>query len=397
MSLKEISQLAPPGQNQIIKLRIARIWECTIPTTQKNIGIAFLGTDIKRDGVHVQITQRDAAKFRTMLNEGMLYQITRFQVVIPFMRNLCVSRKYAILFNKNTVVKPIPEDPTPYPRFYFEFASLERMNELANSDKYLIDTYGILLSITTAEEIHIAKHNKDAGKKEVVIKKIDGNEMKLTIWQGCFDQMDDDFLLSMRPPPVMVFAAVVVRTFEDIPEVSLIRNRYEGFEEKAQLIKADNPFTQIPSSSKEIPVATLAELLTFEPQVIKEISQEKVPETVLAIRDKKFEFKIGLTKRAVEENSPTYKIYAARLIYAVQATDNIEKGKLPLVEDSVPGKLVVQQDSGLEENDDETYNGPSSPTDSQVEKDLFQEVSTFKKMKKGEEETEEETKERKED
>ena len=47
MSLKEISQLKPPGQNQTIKIRIARIWDCYIPTSEKFLGFAFLATYTK--------------------------------------------------------------------------------------------------------------------------------------------------------------------------------------------------------------------------------------------------------------------------------------------------------------------------------------------------------------
>ncbi|OMP12606.1 hypothetical protein COLO4_02967 [Corchorus olitorius] len=194
---------------------------------------------------------------------------------------------------------------------------------------------------------------------------------------------------------------------------------FEGFEQEAQLIQADNPFTQIASSSREIPVVTWGELLTFEPQVIKRtvfkteaiideldisdgwfykachLCNKKLNENENFVgctvpREKGIPImKIGLTKRAVEENSPTYKIYAEKLISEVQATDNIGKGKLPLIEDSVFGKLALQEDSTLEENDDETYNAPSSLTDSQVENDFFVEISPFKKMKKREEETSE--------
>lgn len=47
MSLKEIAQLKPPGQNQAVKIRITRIWDCYIPTSEKFLGIAFIATDAK--------------------------------------------------------------------------------------------------------------------------------------------------------------------------------------------------------------------------------------------------------------------------------------------------------------------------------------------------------------
>ncbi|XP_039133114.1 uncharacterized protein LOC120270158 [Dioscorea cayenensis subsp. rotundata] len=45
MSFKYISQLKPPGQNQIVKIRVTRIWDCYVPTSNRFFGIAFLATD----------------------------------------------------------------------------------------------------------------------------------------------------------------------------------------------------------------------------------------------------------------------------------------------------------------------------------------------------------------
>ena len=40
-----LRQLTPTGQNQTLKLRIARLWEIIIPTTKKFIGLDFIVVD----------------------------------------------------------------------------------------------------------------------------------------------------------------------------------------------------------------------------------------------------------------------------------------------------------------------------------------------------------------
>ncbi|KAM0947447.1 hypothetical protein DsansV1_C08g0086361 [Dioscorea sansibarensis] len=49
MTLKEISQVKLPGQNQAIKIIIARMWDCYIPISEKFLCTAFLATDIEGD------------------------------------------------------------------------------------------------------------------------------------------------------------------------------------------------------------------------------------------------------------------------------------------------------------------------------------------------------------
>ncbi|OMO67851.1 Nucleic acid-binding protein [Corchorus capsularis] len=455
MSLKTINELTPPGQNQTVKLRITRIWEVFIPTTQRNLGIAFLAFDNQGQGIHVHIPESTADKFRPMLMEGMLYHVSRFQVVNPYMTHLTVIRNYGILFNRNTILKPIPDDPAGYPRHFFHFDNDEKLFELANSDKYLTDSYGVLVKIVVAENILIPKQNK-TGKKEVIIKRISGDEMKITVWEGCFNQMDDDLLLSLNPPLVLIFDAVSVRTFRD----TIYLQTTSPTKIYVDLDIPEKPQIEAVNESLAPANATIAELLSFEPKKIQRtifkaevtvdelnlnngwyykacnlcnkkvnepegspinctyhgekivprikmrlpirisddtdsmditifdkeaeqmtntyitslmsnggVSEEKVPDGVLNILNKKFRIVIGLTQRAVEENSPTYKIYDA-----VQVID-IQKRK--------EMTLTNSQTKEDDDNDKELEKGDtlSSPIDAFVENDLFPSVSPLKKKK----------------
>ncbi|OMO74441.1 hypothetical protein CCACVL1_16707 [Corchorus capsularis] len=66
-----IFQLAPQGLNQVIRLRITRIWDCTVPTGQRG------------QPIHIQIGQRDVEHFRALLIEGALYLLSGFRVSRP--------------------------------------------------------------------------------------------------------------------------------------------------------------------------------------------------------------------------------------------------------------------------------------------------------------------------
>ena len=65
-----LRQLTPTGQNQTLKLRIARLWETIIPTTKKFIGLDFIAIDsevqIFSYFIYLLTTQYDSQIF--MLN-----------------------------------------------------------------------------------------------------------------------------------------------------------------------------------------------------------------------------------------------------------------------------------------------------------------------------------------
>ena len=89
-------------------------------------------------GIHVQIRENDCEKFRDKLIEGSVYHLSRFQVTKATIQNLSTMRAFCIFFTSNTLLKLIPDDPTPYPRYYFQFLDRDKMASYANSDKYLI-------------------------------------------------------------------------------------------------------------------------------------------------------------------------------------------------------------------------------------------------------------------
>ncbi|OMO87887.1 DNA helicase PIF1, ATP-dependent [Corchorus capsularis] len=322
------------GQNQTIKLRITRMWEVFIPTTQKNLGIAFLAADNKGEGIHVHVPEANAQKFRPMLIEGMLYHVSRFQVVTPYMTHLTVIRNFGILFNRNTVLKPIPEDPAAYPRHFFHFD---------DDDKF-------------------------------------GDEMKITVWEGCFNQMDDERLLALNPPPIMIFAAVSVRTFRDtiylqttsatkiyanldIPEVALIKTRIR-LPIKISDETAGMDITLFDKEAEQITNTFITSLIANGG-----VSEEKVPDGVLGMLNKKFHMTIGLTQRGVEDNSPTYKIYDAVEIVDTKKREDFTIGE---------AEKEKSDETNKEHN---TSDDLSSPIHASVQNDLLPDVSPLKKTK----------------
>ncbi|OMO96480.1 hypothetical protein COLO4_15243 [Corchorus olitorius] len=107
-----------------------------------------------------------------------------------------------------------------------------------------------------------------------------GQEMPITVRKGCFYQFDDMALAAMIPPPIVIFAGIVylattsatkVYMNLDIPEVCLIRRRFEDQNKPVKILKVKSPKILAEGSGNELQFATLAEHLTFDPQEIQRI------------------------------------------------------------------------------------------------------------------------------
>ncbi|OMP08509.1 DNA helicase PIF1, ATP-dependent [Corchorus olitorius] len=216
MSLKFISQLRPPGQNQIVKLRVIRLWDCIIPTTNKFIGISFLGVDEKGDAIHVQISDLLSEKNRGKLVEGAIHQLSRFRVQQAKGRNLSTMGDIIISFQLNTEVKLIQDNVANYPRFYFQFRDLEILTPYANSDKYMTDFVGVLFSVSEIRKVTMAQDGKDVTKIDCLMLQPSGERMRITVWESCFNQLDKKELLSMKLAPILLFEGLLPKTFSEI-------------------------------------------------------------------------------------------------------------------------------------------------------------------------------------
>ncbi|OMO78513.1 Nucleic acid-binding protein [Corchorus olitorius] len=179
-------------------------------------GIAFIGTDCNGDGIHVQIPPTDAEKFRPVLVEGMVYDITGFRVGAPTANNIAA--------------------PTCYNHLIY----------LANRDKFLADTIGMLIQVTAVAAIHLPGGTVSR-KRDFFIMTIYNMLMKITLGENTYSRLDIEALTTMNLEPMMIFAGMVVRTFNggpylmscsaskiyvnlDIPEVGLVRLMYQQME-----------------------------------------------------------------------------------------------------------------------------------------------------------------------
>ncbi|OMO74231.1 hypothetical protein COLO4_26648 [Corchorus olitorius] len=137
MAVVLIPQLAPPGLNQSIRLRVTRMWNCVSPASGRIIGLAFLGTDMEGNSVYVQIGQRDVEHYRALLIEGALYLLSAFRVSRPNINMISVRSAHVIWLTSRSVLHPINDDLGPFPRHSFAFNCEHHLRQMANRNRFL--------------------------------------------------------------------------------------------------------------------------------------------------------------------------------------------------------------------------------------------------------------------
>ncbi|OMP12153.1 Nucleic acid-binding protein [Corchorus capsularis] len=140
MVLINLSQLHPPAANDAIKLRIARAWNITVPGSERIVGLAFVATDNQGNAIHVQTNESDAEIFRDMVFEGALYLIAAFRLTRANVSHVAIQSDLIMWLTRRSVLHPIPDDLSPYPRHYFELYAEENFPQMANNNGFLAGT-----------------------------------------------------------------------------------------------------------------------------------------------------------------------------------------------------------------------------------------------------------------
>ncbi|XVF79319.1 hypothetical protein PTKIN_Ptkin14bG0211800 [Pterospermum kingtungense] len=277
MNHRFLSELSKYEENQMIKIRIARIWDSINPKTGEVMSLDFLATDAKRSAIHVTIRTSEIETFRPLLKQGALYQISRFFVSKLKPTHNSVPGDHIITLIRNTHIQEIEDDPTPYPEHYFCFLTYHALNDRLNNGKFMADVIGALTSVGQSQNLEIQATKKRVDKQDIFIIDLSGQILRVTIWAELIREIKLDELLQMDNP-ILIFAGTTVKSYNgelyvascsatqiyrdlDIPETRQLKKMHERI--KVEILPSHN--------EPETREATIADLLRFNPETIHNV------------------------------------------------------------------------------------------------------------------------------
>ncbi|GJS55983.1 ATP-dependent DNA helicase PIF1-like protein, partial [Tanacetum coccineum] len=115
------------------------------PKTNQLLSLDCILVDERRCMIHAKIPVYEISKFENHLQEGRVYQISKFKVLgYGGMLFRPLAREVYVQFSRYTRVVPSYIPLEAFPRFLFEFVEYENLKDRYNDDKYLTDEIGIL-------------------------------------------------------------------------------------------------------------------------------------------------------------------------------------------------------------------------------------------------------------
>ncbi|KAK7849561.1 hypothetical protein CFP56_002756, partial [Quercus suber] len=108
---------------------------------------------LQNNSIHAIIRNNIAKKFKPLLQEGKLYELSYFQVVDGNALYRPVDNDIKIMFTLKTSIKEIKETDVDIPRHKFEFVDYNKIHQRVNKHVQLSGEYN--LSSTSATRVYI--------------------------------------------------------------------------------------------------------------------------------------------------------------------------------------------------------------------------------------------------
>ncbi|KAF0910072.1 hypothetical protein E2562_001308, partial [Oryza meyeriana var. granulata] len=136
MAYKKLSELTTRGQTCNIKVKVMRMWDSINLATDELLSLDMILMDEQGDVIHATKWKNLIDSYKTKINESSVYIFSNFKVQESH-RYHPVDNDLKITFMYNTKVKQVKESAESFPKYYFDFATSDTLQDRANKDQHL--------------------------------------------------------------------------------------------------------------------------------------------------------------------------------------------------------------------------------------------------------------------
>ncbi|KVI00863.1 Nucleic acid-binding, OB-fold [Cynara cardunculus var. scolymus] len=213
MEFTHLKNLKNDNNNIIIRIRISRMWE----SLNNKKGGELISLDMilideeasesdYENLIHANIWSGLVPKFRTLLHEGVLYEIKNFKVVPSVGNFRPLANDIKIIFQKFTSLKKLEEDTVSKPKNGFQFISAGLVHSRVNDDTILLDVIGCIQVVGHIETVGVGWKKRD----------LDYNQLL------CGVKLPEDFdattvkMKAATGPVILIVTCTRVKTFQGV-------------------------------------------------------------------------------------------------------------------------------------------------------------------------------------
>ncbi|KAL6862442.1 hypothetical protein ACP4OV_016783 [Aristida adscensionis] len=175
-----LSELDEQGIHWKICVRVSRMWLFRGPKDDEEIKhMDLVVIDKEHNAMYVQIPPSAVPYVKDKVEEGGIYNITKFLVIKAKTTYKVVDNPLMIWLNERAIIDRVYPEPPSFPRYVYSLVPFESLEDFRNKNERFLDVIGQLTAVSNAAIVTIG--NNQQVKRTITLKNLSSGE-KVEVW-----------------------------------------------------------------------------------------------------------------------------------------------------------------------------------------------------------------------
>lgn len=214
-----IPELQRGNTSVTICARVSRLWDFCDPQDEaKLLHCDMVLLDEEGNGIHAAIFPPVIQKFKPLIKEGVVYNITYFRVRASNNLYKPVFNENMITFTNWTKLEEVVEVPPAFPVLTYSLTPIDQLHLCVDHREYYTDAIGIVTSISAVAPHRSRGQHTTSSKRTISLCSVSNNSsVNVVLWGGQASLFPGEQIYNdgQSSPQILMFVGMLVKKYAD--------------------------------------------------------------------------------------------------------------------------------------------------------------------------------------
>ncbi|PWZ34792.1 Replication protein A DNA-binding subunit B [Zea mays] len=214
-----LPDLAPHKIHAKIQVHVSRKWLFRGATDSGPLQhVDMVLSDREGNAIYAEIPGNLAEQKATNIEEGEVYDISRFRVCATKTIFKIVDGDKMIQFTFHTIVKRATSPPTTFPLYVYRLTSFDLIEPHVQTTNNFVDVLGVITEIHELTPVHVRSQLIPTVTRTIIIEDLSNKTMKITLWadQAIMFNLHDVYDANTNKPILVLFVGCLPKFFKGV-------------------------------------------------------------------------------------------------------------------------------------------------------------------------------------
>ncbi|NP_001142593.2 uncharacterized protein LOC100274860 [Zea mays] len=214
-----LTDLEPHKKHATIQVCITRKWLFRGANDNAPLQhVDMILSDQKGNAIYAEIPANLANQKAPDIEEGRIYNISRFRVCAAKNGFKVVDGDKMIQFTFYTIVKRVIDPPTVFPKYIYRLTPFDQIESNIQTKPNFLDVLGVIIQVHELTPIHIQSQLNPVLTRSIIIEDLSNTPLKITLWadQATSFSLHDVYDPNTKKPIIVLFVGCLPKFYKGV-------------------------------------------------------------------------------------------------------------------------------------------------------------------------------------